>query len=536
PEVIYDRAVGKYMVYFALKTGNNAPAPYDKQYYCYANSDFTDLEGEPTHLYDRGSATIDLTIAYNDEDGLYHGFYKNEGAGGICHITCSSLTAVNGAATGSQWSTPSGTVQQTSEAVEGPSIFKRISDGKWILGYDCYAANPAHFQLCEVNNNFTTFTKWGDCANHGAFTPRHGSIIPLTNTELYDLDIAFGGASDLSALKSELQKELTLASTFGLSMTEEQAVYNNTKANRLQIQNAINNLKVKEYNFVSTNYTYDASMLLGNPATNNIVTNSSQHWDGTNGSTYFEQSGSSWGASSWTSSMTYTTNLPVGEYVFRVACRAASNVTGTISGNGSTAIIPANGDVGYGITTTGVTSFSSSDTFTNGNNGRGWEWRYIPVSVTGSSKEITFTISASTNTIHQWYSVTNIALLSKGYVAPEVVSDEQNSTTTRTQVTTNVNITTAIDYKITGTTPFTTTGSINIANDNATVIFSSVKPSAVINSWLPYIKINGSTAVNGTNCQVKIYGDGTIILPHGDSFYPLVVYQGNEWTGIANNK
>ena len=536
PEVIYDRTVGKYMVYFALKTGNNAPAPYDKQYYCYANSDFTDLEGEPTHLYDRGSATIDLTIAYNDEDGLYHGFYKNEGAGGICHITCSSLTAATGAATGSQWSTPSGTVQQTSEAVEGPSIFKRISDGKWILGYDCYAANPAHFQLCEVSNNFTTFTKWGDCANHGAFTPRHGSIIPLTNTELYDLDIAFGGASDLSALKSELQKELTLASTFGLSMMEEQAVYNNTKSNRLQIQNAINNLKVKEYNYVSTNYTYDASMLLGNPATNNIVTNSSQHWDGTNASTYFEQSGSSWGASSWTSSMTYTTNLPVGEYVFCVACRAASNVSGTISGNGSTAIIPTNGDVGYGITTTGVTSFSSSDTFTNGNNGRGWEWRYIPVSVTGSSKEITFTITASTNTIHQWYSVTNIALLSKGYVAPEVVSDEQNSTTTRTQVTTNVNITTAIDYKITGATPFTTTGSINIANDNATVIFSSVKPSAVINSWLPYIKINGSTAVNGTNCQVKIYGDGAIILPHGDSFYPLVVYQGNEWTGIANNK
>ena len=100
----------------------------------------------------------------------------------------------------------------------------------------------------------------------------------------------------------DLQKELTLASTFGLSITEEQSVYNNTKANRLQIQNAFNNLKVKEYNYVSTNYTYDASMLLGNPATNNIVTNSSQHWDGTNASTYFEQSGSSWGASSWTSS------------------------------------------------------------------------------------------------------------------------------------------------------------------------------------------------------------------------------------------
>ena len=536
PEVIYDRAVGKYMVYFALKTGNSAPAAYDKQYYCYANANFTDLEGEPTHLYDRGSATIDLTIVYNDDDGLYHAFYKNEGAGGICHVSCSSLTAANGAATGSQWSTPSSTVQQTSDAVEGPSVFKRISDGKWILGYDCYAANPAYFQLCEIGNGFSSYTKWGDCANHGAFTPRHGSIIPLTNSELYALDIALGGSSDLAALKTELQTELSNASRFGLSVTDEQAVYDDTQANRLQIQTAINSLKVKEYNYVSANYTYDASMLLGNPTNDNIVTNSSQHWDGSNSSTYYEQPGSSWGSSSWTSSMTYSTTLPVGEYVLRVACRSASDVTGTISGNGTTAAIPANGDVGYGITTAGVTSFSANDTYANGNKGRGWEWRYIPVSVTGSSKSVTFTISASTNSSYQWFSVTNIELLSTSYVAPEVVSDAQNSTTTTSQVRNTVNITTAIDYKITGSTPFTTSGSVNIANDNATVILSGVRPSAVISSWLPYIKINGAAAVNGTNCQVKIYGDGTIIMPHGDSFYPLVVYQGNDWTGTANNR
>ncbi len=536
PEVIYDRAVGKYMVYFALKTGDSAPAAYDKQYYCYANSDFTDLEGEPIHLYDRGSATIDLTIVYNEDDGLYHAFYKNEGAGGICHISCSSLTAASGAATGSQWGTPSGTVQQTTDAVEGPSVFRRISDGKWVLGYDCYAASPAYFQMCEVSDDFSTFTKWGDCANHDAFTPRHGSIIPLTNTELYNLDIALGGASDLAALKEELQRELALAATFGLSTTDEQAVYDNAQASRLQIQNAIQGLKVREYNYVSANYTFDASTLLGSPTNNNIVTNSSQHWDGTSSSTYYEMSGSSWGSTSWTSSMTYTANLPVGEYVLRVACRSSSEVTGTISGNGSTALIPANDDVGYGITTSGVTSFSSSDTYANGNKGRGWEWRYIPVTVTGSAKDVTFTLAASANRIHQWYSVTNIELLSKGYVAAEVVSDEQNGTTTTSQVRNTINITTAIDYKITGTTPFTTTGSVNIANSNATLILSGVKPSAVISSWLPYIKVNGSAAVNGTNCLVKIYGDGTIIMPHGNTFNPLVVYQGNEWTGTANNK
>ena len=207
PEVIYDREAGRYMVYFSILT-NDGVVSYDKVFYCYANSEFTDLEGEPTHFYDRGSATIDMTIVYNEADGKYHAFYKNEGAGGICHISATRLTAAAGQATGSQWGTPSGTVQQTTVGVEGPSIFKRISDGKWILGYDCYTASPAFFQLCEVSADFSSYTRWGDCPNHGAFTPRHGSIIPLTAEEINDLDVALGGAAEIAALREALNTEL----------------------------------------------------------------------------------------------------------------------------------------------------------------------------------------------------------------------------------------------------------------------------------------------------------------------------------------
>lgn len=536
PEVIYDRAAGKYMVYFALKTGDEEPAAYDKQYYCYANSDFTDLDGEPTHLYDRGSATIDLTIVYNEDDGLYHAFYKNEGAGGICHISAKSLTAASGAATGSQWSTPSNTVQQTTDAVEGPSVFKRISDGKWILGYDCYGANPAYFQMCEVSDDFSGYTKWGDCANHGAFTPRHGSIVPLTSQEIYNLDVALGGSSEIAELKAELNTELNHAAAIGVDVTAERAVYNATSANRLELQAAINSLKVKEYEKVSENYPHDASILLSSPSSVNIVSNSGQHWNGTSSSIYYEQPGSSWSASSWTSSMTYTATLPQGEYVFQVACRAAASVTGTISGNGTTVTIPTNGDVGLGITLEGEASFSVDDSFANSNKGRGWEWRYIPVTVTAPTQDVTFVISASASTNYQWFSVTSIGLLSKDEVVVEPISDEQNSTTTVSRVTGTVNITTAVDYKVTGSTPFATSGSVNIAHDDAVLILSGVKPSAVISSWLPYIKINGAAAVNGTNCQVKIYGDGTIIMPHGDVFLPLTVYKGNSWTGAAGKQ
>ena len=43
PETIWDPEAQKYMVYFSLLT-NDGTIPYDKVFYCYANSDFTDLE------------------------------------------------------------------------------------------------------------------------------------------------------------------------------------------------------------------------------------------------------------------------------------------------------------------------------------------------------------------------------------------------------------------------------------------------------------------------------------------------------------
>ena len=125
PETIWDPEAQKYMVYFSLLT-NDGSIPYDKVYYCYANADFTDLEGEPVYLFDRGSATIDMDIVYNEKDHLYHGFYKNEGSGGICKVTASRLTAEPGKAPGSQWGEPSGTLQQTRVAVEGAGVWRLI--------------------------------------------------------------------------------------------------------------------------------------------------------------------------------------------------------------------------------------------------------------------------------------------------------------------------------------------------------------------------------------------------------------------------
>lgn len=178
PETIYDPVAGKYLVYFSILT-NDGVVTYDKVFYAYANEDFTDLEGEPTYFYDRGGATIDMDIVYNENDGLYHAFYKNEGAGGICQVTASSLTAPAGEE-GSQWSAPSGTLQQTTEAVEGAGIFRLINSDDWILMYDCYM--NGHYQFCSSPDLFQ-FTFRKNTTTQGAFTPRHGTVIPITDEE-----------------------------------------------------------------------------------------------------------------------------------------------------------------------------------------------------------------------------------------------------------------------------------------------------------------------------------------------------------------
>ena len=110
-----------------------------------------------------------------------------------------------------------------------------------------------------------------------------------------------------------------------------------------------------------------------------------------------------------------------------------------------------------------------------------------------------------------------------------------NTVTTVTQVTGSVNVSANVDYTITSTDPFSTTGSVNITNvEHAVVIISKIKPSKVIENWLKnHVYINGKQAVNGTNCDVRVYNRGAIIYPYGSDFKPLTVYSEQKYGGTA---
>ncbi len=178
PETIYDHKAGKYMVFYSLRTSDHGS--FDKIYYQYANKDFTDLEGEPKWLFDAGNATIDGDIVYNEADQMYHLFYKQESGRGIYQAVAKQLT--------DKWQMLPGNVEQTKEAVEGVGVCKAIDGKSWIIMYDCYG--NGHYQFCK-SEDLKTFKFVQNTEMKGKFTPRHGTIIPITRAEKERLLKAF---------------------------------------------------------------------------------------------------------------------------------------------------------------------------------------------------------------------------------------------------------------------------------------------------------------------------------------------------------
>lgn len=187
PETIYDHKAGRYMVFYSLRTSDSDS--YDRIYYSYVNDDFTDLIGKPTYLFDNGAATIDGDIVYNPSDQCYHLFYKSEAGRGIFQAVAKTLTPDAGKPDGSQWTKLDAHVDQTQEAVEGVGVCQSIDGKSWIVMYDCYMAG--HYQFCK-SDDLTSFQVVQNTATQGKFTPRHGTIIPITQKEKDRLLAAFG--------------------------------------------------------------------------------------------------------------------------------------------------------------------------------------------------------------------------------------------------------------------------------------------------------------------------------------------------------
>lgn len=112
-----------------------------------------------------------------------------------------------------------------------------------------------------------------------------------------------------------------------------------------------------------------------------------------------------------------------------------------------------------------------------------------------------------------------------------------NTKQTVGKVSTAVTLTDDVDYIVTDATPFDEGGIVNIENtEHAVLILSNVKPSKLTSAVLgAHVQINGAKAVNNSNCQVKLYNRGCIILPYGNNCKPLTVYSEQNFEGESVN-
>ena len=111
-----------------------------------------------------------------------------------------------------------------------------------------------------------------------------------------------------------------------------------------------------------------------------------------------------------------------------------------------------------------------------------------------------------------------------------------NTKQTVSKVSALVTLTKNVDYCVTSDTPFGDEGMVNIVNtDHAVLILTKVKPSVAISNWLSHVQIDSVKAVNGRNCQVKIYDHGCIILPYGNTAKPLTVFSEQKYQGESCN-
>ncbi|MBZ4042433.1 family 43 glycosylhydrolase [Flavobacterium hibisci] len=188
PQTIYDAKAGKYLIYFSMQHNNDA----DKIYYAYANKDFTALESEPKLLFVPKSekACIDGDII--EKDGVYHLFYKTETENpGIKVATTTDLTS-------GKWTENDNYLQQTKESVEGSSVFKLNNSDEYILMYDVYMKGKYQFTKSTDLENFKTI----DDEISMDFKPRHGTILPITRTELKRLLAKWGTPEKLPKINN----------------------------------------------------------------------------------------------------------------------------------------------------------------------------------------------------------------------------------------------------------------------------------------------------------------------------------------------
>lgn len=178
PQVIYDKASGKYVVYYSVGFPDR-----HRIYYQLVDKNLNVLT-RPRLYFDPGYDIIDADIVWNAAEQRYVMIYKCEKTNGFDRATATHLVPQAGEDTGvCQWTVTKGFhVSDKNQAIEAPTQWRPIGSKRWNLSFINYGGDRGYKTIPMDEHAM----KLGSAINiSGQVAAQHGSILKLTAAE-YD--------------------------------------------------------------------------------------------------------------------------------------------------------------------------------------------------------------------------------------------------------------------------------------------------------------------------------------------------------------
>lgn len=190
PQAIWDSEKEMYMVYWANSTEENDCAGH---YYAYTK-DLKSFESSPQVLFGRWNEPdpetgevrniqcIDGDIVYNEKDGYYYLYFKEDITQKIAYVRSKNLTG--------PYNTDYTICSLNWWGVEGSSMYNIKGTDKWVMVMDEYSEGSFFPQMTEDFQNFTRIRRKDMGMDH--LNPRHGSVVHISEEEYFRLVENFG--------------------------------------------------------------------------------------------------------------------------------------------------------------------------------------------------------------------------------------------------------------------------------------------------------------------------------------------------------
>ena len=204
PQIIFDETVGKYMVYLALSTFDDPATPLNEdvaQHYYMYTEDFKTFTA-PEYLYGRrgevvtredgstftGVQCIDGDMVYNEKDGYYYLYFKEDLTQKIAYVRAKTPTGF------ADIDEDYVIVSLNYWGVEGSSMYRITGTDSWLMIMDEYGEGNFFTQMTKDFKNFRKFRR--KLVSFAHLSPRHGSVVAISDEE-YDRLVAHYGISEI---------------------------------------------------------------------------------------------------------------------------------------------------------------------------------------------------------------------------------------------------------------------------------------------------------------------------------------------------